>query len=563
MTPNDIKINTGIVNIGYKPKDTFFTEKEESLYRLKNKINDYLESIEQRIIVVVDDIDRLTDDETETFFRLIKGVADFKNITYLLLYDKQVVSKSLEKHKQENGEKYLDKIVQYSLSVPKTYTSKLNQLLFDELNQILDSNGVRIINQEKWQRVIPLLPDYIKNIRDINRIVSVMSFEYPQIHEDVNFVDFFLISLIKIQKSELYNLIKDKKGEIFGTFDFGDSKDIRRDKSLKYFDEHLTKYKEFKPVLEIMFPILDSLSDYYHYKHHEEKPISSSQYVESYFTFSVSENGLSHGQYMKIFDVLIKDNYEDFKNIIMGFNTREQLLLFKEMFRDISLSTLESEGIIKNIVFNLLLISIELDEGKDIVDFSPMSYFHLLAFDVFQKADNKDEILKELYLTTEYNVAYKVLIDFYWRIKEYNLKHSPELNVSPNVMQQLIDKLKSTISAVTLEVMIKSSFRPEFKKFSFYSLVWSYEILDMDLSILSKELMDRIFKTKEDFFQILELFKYRQITSSWSGDMMDKSKIGKLLEISEIEKYLEALDIEMLNDEEKYLIEVWNRKDYF
>ena len=81
-------------------------------------MTNYLKDLESKILIVVDDIDRLTDSETEIFFRLIKGIADFDNLIYLLLFDKVIVSNSLKTFKNEDGEKYLDKIIQYSISIP-------------------------------------------------------------------------------------------------------------------------------------------------------------------------------------------------------------------------------------------------------------------------------------------------------------------------------------------------------------------------------------------------------------------------------------------------------------
>ena len=85
--------------------DKFFNS-EESIFKSKVKIANYLKDLESKILIVVDDIDRLTDSETEIFFRLIKGIADFDNLIYLLLFDKVIVSNSLKTFKNEDGEKY-------------------------------------------------------------------------------------------------------------------------------------------------------------------------------------------------------------------------------------------------------------------------------------------------------------------------------------------------------------------------------------------------------------------------------------------------------------------------
>ncbi|MDN5094288.1 KAP family P-loop NTPase fold protein [Aliarcobacter butzleri] len=115
LLPDNINIDVGlIIKLGYKPKDTFL-KNDESLEKVKSRINEYLKNLDKKIVIIVDDIDRLTDQETEFIFRLTKGIADFDNLIYILLYDKSIVAKSLQTFKNENGEKYLEKIVQYSL----------------------------------------------------------------------------------------------------------------------------------------------------------------------------------------------------------------------------------------------------------------------------------------------------------------------------------------------------------------------------------------------------------------------------------------------------------------
>ncbi|WP_066402570.1 KAP family P-loop NTPase fold protein [Aliarcobacter cryaerophilus] len=564
LTPDELEVgNDFLGKLKYKPKETFFSDEKESLYKLKIKINDYLKNIEPRIIIIVDDIDRLTDKETETFFRLIKGLADFNNITYLLLYDKQIVSQSLKVYKQSDGEKYLDKIVQYSLSIPKVYNTTLNKFLFDELDNILKDNSVEQINQEKWGRVVPLLGNYIKNIRDINRVVSVISFEYPHIYQDVSFVDFFLISLIKVQKIELYNLIKDKKGNIFGEYAFGDSKEIRKEKSLKYFQENLIKFQDYKPLLEIMFPIIDPMSDYYHYKHHREKPISSSQYIENYFSFSVSEQAISYVKYNQLLNLLVKNDFEDFKKAILEVNTREQTILFINMFEDISLSDINDEDMLKNIIYNILLISTMIDNSQKILDFSPMVYYHSLAFKVFVKSTNKDDLLKSIYCETDNDIPYKTRIDFLFKIKEYNSKNIPQLDISRQICVKVYKRLKSVLESITIKKLLEDKDEEVFKEFTISTLIYARSLIKIDLERISNELNQKIFKSEKDFFEVLNLFKYKQITSSWCGDMIRKDSISKLIDILKIEEYIEKLDKNKLKNDEQYLIEVWNRKDFF
>jgi len=66
---------------------------------LRTRISALLKNVDKRIVVLVDDIDRLDKHEIHTLFRLIKACADFPNVCYVLAFDDVAVSASL-------GERY-------------------------------------------------------------------------------------------------------------------------------------------------------------------------------------------------------------------------------------------------------------------------------------------------------------------------------------------------------------------------------------------------------------------------------------------------------------------------
>ena len=65
-----------------------------------------------RIMVLVDDIDRLEPQEILAVLRLIKAVADFPAITYVLAYGRDAVAQAVAKSTCVlDGDAYLEKII--------------------------------------------------------------------------------------------------------------------------------------------------------------------------------------------------------------------------------------------------------------------------------------------------------------------------------------------------------------------------------------------------------------------------------------------------------------------
>lgn len=91
----------------------------------KNVLINALNDIDSRILIIIDDIDRLPNEQIRLIFQLVSSVAGLPNITYLLSYDKEIVVRALHDVQTCNGEEYLEKIIQVAFDVPKEITSTL------------------------------------------------------------------------------------------------------------------------------------------------------------------------------------------------------------------------------------------------------------------------------------------------------------------------------------------------------------------------------------------------------------------------------------------------------
>ena len=83
----------------------------------RKKLAGNLASLEQPIVVVVDDIDRLSTNEIRDIFRLVRLTASFPNVIYLVAFDRKRVEDALTEEGID-GRNYLEKIVQVSFDIP-------------------------------------------------------------------------------------------------------------------------------------------------------------------------------------------------------------------------------------------------------------------------------------------------------------------------------------------------------------------------------------------------------------------------------------------------------------
>jgi predicted KAP-like P-loop ATPase len=180
-----------------------------NISELKTKIGRKLQAASSKILVVVDDIDRLSGSEVREVFRLIKSVGDFPNITYLLAFDREAVCRMLEPVQGGTGEEYLGKIVQIPFELGTPDRAALHQMLFRRLNAILAATPQSLFDTDRWQALfsegVGRIP---KTPRDVVRFTNAISLTYGSIRDEVNAVDFIAIEGIRVFLPQVYDVIR-------------------------------------------------------------------------------------------------------------------------------------------------------------------------------------------------------------------------------------------------------------------------------------------------------------------------------------------------------------------
>jgi predicted KAP-like P-loop ATPase len=175
---------------------------------LKDKLTNVLKEQKKRILIIIDDIDRLIAEEIRQLFRVIKAVADFPNTVYLLAFDKKVVRKALNTQ-NISGEAYLNKIVQVPFELPLPDEISLRQLFFERLSSILTSPPSELFDQTDWGNAYwKGIRHFIATPRDVARLTNALSVTYPVVRGEVNVVDFVVIETLRVFYPPIYDTIR-------------------------------------------------------------------------------------------------------------------------------------------------------------------------------------------------------------------------------------------------------------------------------------------------------------------------------------------------------------------
>ncbi len=187
---------------------------EQPLAALKDELKTKLNQAKKRIVIVIDDLDRLDPEEVVEVLRLVRAVADFPNVVYVLAYDPGRIASQLKKalriHDHDSAT-YMEKIVQVSVSVPTPMSFDLVNWFRDEAAELL---AVDIgIDRNKYQRfeaaVQTWAPLCVTTPRDVVRALNAIRLHAVPVKDAIDPGDMVALQLIRIKHPVLFQWVED------------------------------------------------------------------------------------------------------------------------------------------------------------------------------------------------------------------------------------------------------------------------------------------------------------------------------------------------------------------
>ena len=183
----------------------FGKRKTVDLQVVKDEIVKKLGEAKLKIIVAIDDIDRLSKEEIVAVFQLVKALADFPNTIYLLAFDYEVVIQALKDVQYGEGRAYLEKIIQVPFEIPAPNIDIIHKTLFSKLHSIIGNVDDCRWNRVTWARLFEFgIKTYIVSIRDVIRYVNVFSLKYELLKDEADPVDLLGLTCLQVFEPMIY-----------------------------------------------------------------------------------------------------------------------------------------------------------------------------------------------------------------------------------------------------------------------------------------------------------------------------------------------------------------------
>ncbi|MGD6945187.1 KAP family P-loop NTPase fold protein [Bacillus mobilis] len=295
-----------------------FLPEESDIKALKKVIDNMLIKSDRKIVVFIDDLDRLDREEIITVFKLIRLVCDFPNVVYVLALDEEIVSLALgqvyskqvtEEQAMLKGRQYLEKFIQIPIYLPKVDEVKFKQFFIDGLKEILQKHNIKTGFFENIDSIYPVIDiTTFRTIRNIKRYLNLVQIFVPILKKEVFVDDLLYLLAIKVTEPSLYNWIRMHPHILY-------QEDQKYFKDNEKINEFKKKYSNYRLVIEELFPSMGNAfgNSYIRKRTKADLPnrqlsISNKMYFSKYFMYSTPANQISQVELQAFYSLLSKNN---------------------------------------------------------------------------------------------------------------------------------------------------------------------------------------------------------------------------------------------------------------
>lgn len=284
------------------------------------RVAEQLANLNRPILMIIDDLDRLTADELLQVFKLVRLVGRLPNVYYLLSYDEQTVIDLLSKTDLVSAKDdrraldYLEKIVQVRLDVPALRDYEVDQVVTRSLQHIARRYDLDLPESEFAELLLcfdSVLSKRLNTPRAIKRYFGQIDAFLPGLGGEVRFGDFAILTWLRTFEPSVYSLVQARKNELLGigrdslrslsqpSHSHKDARDIwlRRLKTALVSQEH---EDDVLYLLSKLFPLLVPIyrgDDTRHDQYRQSvtapaRAIANTDYFDRYFTYGVPKDDI-------------------------------------------------------------------------------------------------------------------------------------------------------------------------------------------------------------------------------------------------------------------------------
>ena len=182
-------------------------------------INNSIKQIGKKIVVFVDDIDRLDSTEIMEVLKLIRNISNFPYMYFIVAYDKEYLLNCIKEKTHDKELDYAEKVFQIEFVLPQIDKTTIKNAIYESTTKFLTEE-----DKEEFKKFIyhsdnaidkkSVINDNITNMRDVKRIVNSFKSSYSKLKGEIDVNDLFVLEILKNKYPTVYAILDKERSRV-------------------------------------------------------------------------------------------------------------------------------------------------------------------------------------------------------------------------------------------------------------------------------------------------------------------------------------------------------------
>lgn len=298
------------------------------------KLSEEIAAQHKRVLVVVDDVDRLDSHELRSLLRVVRLLGRFKNVHYLMAYDQATIDAVLgSTGANDASSEFMEKIVQYPFEVPPAPTvvrRRWSRAILDTVS--LSNYTIAAEHVEHHEALVGILASGLETPRAAERLREQIQSLVGLVEDaEVNALDFVALTWLRISHHRVWNHIRLNSND-FLSWREGDSRETRQQRMDQIAS--LVGRGHAKPVQDAVSYLFEPMGIAGALAGRQAR-MQNPRFFDRYFQIGLAEDDVSERRTQNALNELIEDISDGpetaaLKEILLG-NDEERAVLALEV----------------------------------------------------------------------------------------------------------------------------------------------------------------------------------------------------------------------------------------
>lgn len=300
-----------------------------SINSAREKVEADLKRLKRSVVVIIDDLDRLDSDELFETLRLVRNTAHFKNLAYIIAYDKNYLTAMLDRKGIRNADRYLEKIFALNIPLPVFEKYSFVEVMKSQLYRKYGSEATDLkILLPAILFYYPTRPNYLLNtlLCNYRQALSLTAFliarleilksEMPGFASDILMEEWYYLQLLSFFYPEVYSLLEHSPETLLDTKNSMSECpyfSLSEKKLQDVYENEGTTEEDMKRISLLMKKLFMRNES-----HKSAKSIVHERNFYNYFASRILNTEISESEFQQ----LLKDGTLDIREVLSGWQSR-------------------------------------------------------------------------------------------------------------------------------------------------------------------------------------------------------------------------------------------------